>query len=226
MKCFYGKRFFCIWGAIALVTVLFSTGAAGVDVTPVWTNNYQGSDGSNAVVAVQGSKTFVAYCNASGVPPETMGKVEMYDAHGNYVGGSDLDLNGGKVTAIAVSGSRVYVAGYTGTAGGTENVFVVAFKASNKGLTILWEQAPGPTPNAGLYPIGIKALGSKIVLFYNNTSDSGVIQGTVMALNQKDGTKKWDAPFQGGSPSGKVNAITIQGSTVFRRRDHQGYRWE
>jgi outer membrane protein assembly factor BamB len=119
------------------------------------------------------------------------------------------------VKAIAVSGSTVYVAGYKGTAGsGTEVVFAVAYKASSKGLTILWEQESPAIPNAGKYRIGIKALGSKAVMFYN--TDSGTessVRGKVLGLDPKTGAIKW-GPYDYGDPdhANKVNAIAIKGS--------------
>jgi hypothetical protein len=212
MKQFYDKHFSWILGTMALTAILFSTGVAGAaGVDPVWTN-YYADDGTNALVAVQGSKTFVAHSNAS----RSMGHVEMYDANGQFVSGSDMpELNGGRITAIAVRGSTVYAAGYNGTAGsGTEEVFAVAYKASSKGFKILWEHTYPPTPNAGIYPIGIKVLSSKVVMFYNTDSgDETSVRGKVLGLDQKTGAIKW-GPFAYGDPAfaSKVNAIAIKGS--------------
>lgn len=215
MKSFSGQRFFCILGVLTLAAVLFSAGAAWADVSPVWTNNYQGSDGTNAVVAVQGSKTFVAYSNEAG----NNGRVEMYDSKGIQLPSYDLgDLAGGRIKAITVSGSKVYVAGYYGVAGsGLEIGFLWAFKASSKGLTKLWDGAsPDPLPNAGLYPMGIKAQGSKVVSFFNiDSGDESSVRGKIMAMDPKTGENKW-GPNDFGNPdyANKVNAIAIKGSKV------------
>jgi hypothetical protein len=210
MKKFSGRRLFWILGAMALVTLLFSTGVAGASVDSIWTNGYQGSDGTNAVVAVQGSKTFVAYSNKAG----NNGRVEMYDSKGIQLPSYDLgDLGGGRIAGIAVGGSKVYVAGYTGVTP-NEIGFVWAFKASSKGLTYLWDgSSPDPLPYAGEYPMGIKALGSKIVLFYN-TWDLGGVHGVIMGLDANTGEQKWISSVQGPNPSARVSAIAIKGSQV------------
>lgn len=211
---------------MALAALLFSAGAAvAADATIKW-ENYDGVDGTNAVVAVQGSKTFVAYCNQAG----NNGRVEMYDAKGKQLPVYDLgDLNGGRVTAIAVSGSKVYVAGhYQPKGSGDEVVFVRAFSASNKGLKPLWEYTATSAFYAGNHRIGVKALGSKIVVFFN-IEDSGPVQGRVIGINQKDGTEKWWTNFSAPTDlSSKVNAIAINGSQVAvagTNRDAAGFNW-
>jgi hypothetical protein len=222
MKSSYDRRFFRMLGVMALAGVLCGAGAAWADVTPIWTNYDFFGGGGNPVVATQGSNTFVATVNNSGTANSST--VLMFDAHGNLVGNPmDWALSGGQVTAIAVSGSMVYVAGYTGVAGsGNEKIFVYAFKALSKmakggkiGLQPSWNTlSPSPVPDAGLYPIGIKALGSKIVLFYNEYS-TGAVHGTIMGINPKDGTKTWASPMQGPTDvSGQVNAIAMKGSQV------------
>jgi hypothetical protein len=207
------RRFFRKLAILALAGVLCGAGMARADVSPVWTN-YEGVDGTYAVVATKGSNTFVAYGDEGG----NTGALAMFDASGALKGViASWDLSGGKVTAIAVSGSKVYVAGYIGLAGsGNEQVAVWSFKASSKGLAPLWESfSPSAVPQAGNYPIGIKALGSKIVIFFH-TEDGGHPKGTIMGLNPKDGTKTWDTTFYdpGIVSWGQVNAIALKGSQV------------
>lgn len=191
-----------------------------------WTNHDElgGGESMATAVATLGSKGYVAVSGKQG-DGNWYGEVRIYKPNGTLIWKSDpFGLNDGRTTAIAVSGSKVYVAGYYGTAGfGAEQVFVRAYDAIGK--TFKWEYKID-TPNAGLYPVGVAALGSKVVGFYN--TDTGAVRGKLMGLKQLTGALIWQSNFgEDTDLSSRVNAIAINGSTVAAAgyQENGGYKW-
>jgi hypothetical protein len=193
-----------------------------------WTNHEElGGEESNATgVASLGLKSYVAVSGKGG-DGTWYGQMRIYKASGALQWASDtFDLQGGRTTQVAVNGSKVYVAGYQGVAGsGTEKVFVRAYDASTKSFK--WEYT-GDAPNAGLYPLGVSALGNYVVGFFN-TDTTGVLRGKLFGLNPVNGVLKWPGEFGDAfNPSNKVNAIAMKDSKFVGagyNQDATGVKW-
>jgi len=181
-----------------------------------WTDHDDlgGGESKATGVATLGSKSYVAVSGKAG-DGNWYGQVRIYKPTGALKWSSDLfDLNGGETTQISVSGSKFYVAGYYGIAGtGNEEVFVRAYDASGKGFK--WEYKVS-APYASLYPVGVAALGSHVIGFFNtSTGTPETIRGKLFGLNQLKGTLKWSSDFgEETDTTTKVNAIAIKGSKI------------
>jgi hypothetical protein len=178
-----------------------------------WINHDElgGGESMSTAVATLGSKSYVAVSGKQS-DGNWYGEVRIYKSKGTLIWKSDpFPLNNGRTTAIAVSGSKVYVAGYYGTAdSGNEEVFVRAYDASGKGYK--WEYKAS-SPFAGPYPLGVAALGKKVVAFFNETDPGSLTRGRLIGLSQGTGSLKWASDFLFfGDVSSKVNAIAIKGS--------------
>ena len=194
-------------------------------------NELGGGESKATAVAPIGSKSCVAVSGKQG-DGNWYGEARVYKPNGTLAWKSTpFNLNDGRTTAIAASGPTVYgdgyfyVAGYYGTAGsGSEQVFVRAYDAIGK--TFKWEYKVD-APNAGLYPVGVAALGNNVVGFYN--TDTGALRGKLIGLKQLTGALKWQRNFGDDTLlSSKVNAIAINGSKVAvagYNQDNPDYKW-
>ena len=176
-----------------------------------WTNHEElgGGESEATGVASLGLKSYVAVSGKGG-DGNWYGQLRIYKPSGALLWASDpFGLLGGRTTQVAVSGSKVYVAGYQGIAGsGTEKVFVRAYDASTK--TFQWEYS-ADEPHAGLYPVGVAVSGIYVVGFFN--TDTGVLRGKLFGLNPTTGALKWSSEFGDDiNPSNKVNAIAMKGT--------------
>jgi hypothetical protein len=232
MKYFYGTRFFWILGAMALATVLVGprTAAAGPPPpTQIWSDaniDLGGGESLATSVATKGSNIYVAVSGKDSIG-DWYGQVRCYDALKAYKWSSDpFPLNSGRTTQIAVAGSKVFVAGYYGEKGTVnQEVFVRAYDAAGK-KGFQW-QGSTAAPYCGNYPIGVKALGSKVVAFYNSGVEAAV-RGSLagFSANQKDGQTQWTNNFgYPGDVSNKVNDIAIKGSQFAAVGTHQDAFW-
>jgi outer membrane protein assembly factor BamB len=192
-----------------------------------WTNHEElgGGESRATGVASLGLKSYVAVSGKE-ADGKWYGQLKIYKPSGALLWEPDpFDLQGGRTTQVAVSGSKVYVTGYQGIAGsGTEKVFVRAYDASTKSFK--WEYT-GDAPNAGLYPLGVAALGNYVVGFFN--TDTGVLRGKLFGLNPVTGGLKWSSEFGDDiNPSNKVNAIAMKGSAFAAagyNEDVGGIKW-
>lgn len=226
-----------IVAVLALAGGLLGPGPASVQAvvpqpTLIWQDVAIDIGGDNALatgVAALGSKIYVAI-SFEDAGHQWWGQLRAYDAKKGYSWSSDLFyLKGGRTTGMAVSGSTVFVAGYYGVAGsGEEEVFLRSYDAKGKGLKV--DSYTG-APMAGLYPNGVKALGSKVVAFSNYESAPGVVWGSIAGFSAKTGAYLWEADYGESWQnliSSQVNDITVSGSSVAvvgYQQTADGYKW-
>jgi len=223
-----------ILALLALAGLLSAGVARAVPATLLWQDlsGTLGGDNNLATgVAALGSKVYVAF-SFSDASHVWWGQVRIYDAKkGSILWSSDIfNLNGGRTAGIAVAGSSAYVAGYYGVAGsGNEEVFLRTYDASGK-KGLKGESHTG-APMAGLYPTGVKALGSKVVAFSNSESSPGVVRGSIAGFSSKTGAYIWGADYGESWQnllSSKVNDIAVSGSSVAvagYQQTSDGYKW-
>jgi hypothetical protein len=180
-------------------------------------------------VVTRGAMAYVAV-SGKAENGDWYGQVRAYDALHAYAWSSDqFALSGGRTTQIAVAGGKVFVAGYYGVAGsGDEHVFLRAYDTAGK-RGFLWEGSTS-APYAGLYPTGVKALGSKVVAF-SNSRIAGQVRGSIAAFTSstKGNQPRWTADFGDESTvSTQVNDVGISGGRVVAAgsvRDGSGSNW-
>jgi len=232
------RRMFRILGVLALIAVPLGTQSAmawpdGPPLAaPVWIDPEIDLGGGESMVTGVVTKGSNAYVVVSGKDAngEWNGQVRAYTATKALKWSSSLfPLDGGRTTQLAVAGSKLFVNGYYGEAGsGNEEVFLRAYDtAGKKGLA--WEGTTA-APFGGLYPTGVKALGSKVVAFSNN-GPIGQVRGSFagFSASQKTGDPKWVADYGDVSNlSNQVNDIVIKGSdfaVAGTIRDSAGRNW-
>lgn len=217
---------------LTLAAALLGAGAGmalAVPATVLWEdypNLGLGQDFQATGVAVSGSKIFVPICGLWDLDQKWNGELMVYDASKGLSWYTQrFDLQGGRTRAIAVSGSTVMIIGhYFSPGSGTEQVFVRAYgSTAKKGM--LWERS-WDAPYAGLYPLGIAALGSKVVVFWNTGSQAPL--GQLMGISPKTGDITWGSQRFGENSdvSSQVNAIAVSGSSFFAVgfREFEGYK--
>jgi hypothetical protein len=236
VKKFHGKRFFRFLGVMALAAMLvagagMSAAADPPAATQIWQDpniDLGGAESLATGVAAKGANIYVAVSSQNN-EGEWFGQVRCYNASKAFIWSSGTFplTGGGRTTQIALAGSKVIVAGYYGKKGsGNELVFVRAYKTGgNHEQSFQWE-ASTDAPYCGNYPIGVKALGSKVVVFYN-TGSAPEVRGYLagFSANQKfaplaDPT--WTSDFgYSGDVSNQVNDIAIKGSQFAAVGTHQ-----
>jgi len=226
MKYFHGRRYFRMLGVLALAALLLSAGAQAAvpPATVLWTlpDTGPGNDGNYTAVAALGANVYAAasQTNTYGGHEVVVRRLDITNQKvvwektfnlGNYG-----DPNHVYPTSIAVSGSKVYVAGW-GVVGGVKSVFVQALDTGGKKGTAIW---PAPylfeAPGIHTFPYDgkplVAALGSKVVLSFN-TFDGTFPTGKLVGLNQKTGVSTWGPIDFADLPArGQVNALAIKGS--------------
>jgi hypothetical protein len=205
-------------------------GKAGIQATGgtrLWVALYKGSNGSGQATAIaaspHGSRVFVTGLNGDSPPHQFYGTVAYNSGTGARLWTASYRGPAGDnfATAIAVSpdGSRVFVTGYSVSAGGgTPDYATVAYAAAT-GARLWVARYNGPAGDAFPASLAVSPDGSAVfVTGYSATTTGGFAYATV-AYDAATGARRWVARYTGSAATGDSTASSVavspDGSTVF-----------
>jgi hypothetical protein len=186
---------------------------AGNGLVTAWNPNANDGYGNNASVyalAVAGSTVYVGgkFTSIGGVDRNG---IAALDATGAVTAWNPDAISGdynGSISALAVSGSTVYVGGSFDSIGGQARNCLAALDASS-GLATAWDPEPSSAGYATVYALAVS--GSTIYAGGDFTSIGGQTRNHIAALDAGTGlATAWDP-----NASTSVRALAVAGSTVY-----------